>query len=142
MRRFAAIAPGIILALALGLAACKPAKPPLDESAEMIARSFFEEVRNGDDIMADPHVARELKNPTSLQQIAEFRAMIPSGLPSRVEVEDYDVKTDDTGTTTRMSVAYRYAATTILAQTALFKAPSGHEPVIVGFKITPQPLGS
>jgi len=138
MLRFAAIVP----ALALAVAACKPAKPPLDESAEMIARSFFEEVRNGDDISNDAHVARELKNPTSTEQLAEFRAMIPAGLPSRVEVEDYDVKTDDAGTTTRLSVAYRYATMTILVQTALFKAPSGHEPVIVGFKVTQRPLGS
>lgn len=131
MVRFAAFA------LVLALAACKPAPPTPDPSAAPIAREFFEEVRTGADIEADPHVARELKNPTSEDQLAEFRAMIPADPPSQIETRTEDAQVSSEGTLTRLTQVYRYFDRTLLVQTALFKSPSGVEPVIVGFKVSP-----
>ena len=126
-----------ILALALALFACKPAPPTPDPAAEPIARDFFDEVRNGGDIEADPHVARELKNPTSEDQLAEFRAMIPPDSPTQIETRSQDAQTTSEGTLTRITQAYHYGDRTLLVQTALFRAPSATDPVIVGFKISP-----
>jgi hypothetical protein len=131
MRRFAAIA------LGLALCACKPSPPPPDPAAEPIARAFFEEVRVGGDIEADPHVAHELKNPTSEDQLAEFRAMIPADSPTAIETRSEDSQTSSEGTLTRLAQVYRYSDRSLLVQTALFKSPSGTEPVIVGFKVGP-----
>ena len=57
------------LALALALVACKPAAAPLDAEADPIARQFYEEIRTGGDLDTDPHLAHELKNPTTEDQI-------------------------------------------------------------------------
>ena len=124
------------LALAALLAACHPAAPALDPAAEPIARAFFAEVRDGGDLDADPHLAHELKNPTSEQQLAFFRAMIPLVPARSIELTTWDAKTENIGTTTRLTHAYRYADRTLIVQTALFKSPGGHEPVIVGFNVT------
>ena len=132
MARFA------ILALALTVAACKPAAAPtLDPAADPIARQFYEEVRGGGDLDADPHLAHELKNPTTYDQIAQFRALIPAEPAQSVELRSADVSDDSVGTTTRIAEVYHYADRDLLAQTALFKSPSGVEPVIVGFQVTP-----
>ena len=133
MMRFAAF--GLVIALA----ACKPPQPVADEAVEPIAHQFFEEVRTGADISADPHVAHELKNPTSEEELAEFRALMPTQPPVSVETLDLNVTTNSTGITTRLTQAYHYGERTLIAQTALFKSPSGHSPVIVGFRVTPQP---
>jgi hypothetical protein len=132
MARFA------FLALAtLALAACKPAEAPTpDPEADPIARQFFDEVRSGADLDGDPHLAHELKNPTTYDQIAEFRALIPAETPRSVELRSSDVTVDSTGTTTRIAEIYHYSDRDLLAQTALFKSPSGVEPVIVGFRIS------
>ena len=135
MMRLAAVL--LLLALA---GACKPAAAPqLDPNAEVIARQFYEDVRNGADLDGATHLAHELKNPTSEQQIALFRAMIP-GEPARsIEVESWDARTDATGTTTRLTIDYGYSDRTLEAQTALFKSPGGQEPVIVGFQVSAKP---
>jgi hypothetical protein len=119
------------------LTACKPAAPTLDPAADPIARAFFEEVRRGDNLDAEPHLAHELKNPTSEDQIAQFRAIIPQEPPSRVELKTWDVKNDSVGTTTRLTHAYHYGDQVLIAQTALFKSPGGVDPVIVGFQVKP-----
>ena len=75
--RFAAIF------VVLALAACKPAAPSLDPAADPIARAFYDDVRRGADLDAEPHLAHELKNPTTEAQIAEFRQVIPSDAPAR-----------------------------------------------------------
>ena len=137
MARFA----GILLILAL--AACKPAPPPqLDPNAEVIARQFFEEVKAGEDLGADTHLAHELKNPTSESQLALFRSMIPDEPARSIDLESWDAKTDGTGTTTRLTLNYGYSDRTLVAQTALFKSPGGQEPVIVGFQIISKPLAN
>ena len=123
-------------ALALALLACKPAPPAPDPAAEPIARAFFDEVRTGADIEADPHVAHELKNPTSEDQLAEFRALIPADPATRVETRSADAQVSSEGTLTRLTQAYHYVDRTLLVQTALFKSPSGVDPVIVGFKVS------
>ena len=128
--RFAAVF--VVIA---ALAACKPAPPTLDPAAEPIARALYDEVRRGDDLDADPHLAHELKNPTTEAEIAEFRAIIPPDAPAPPTLKSWDVKTDSTGTTTRLSHVYRYGDRVLVAQTALFKSPSGAEPVIVGFQV-------
>jgi hypothetical protein len=127
--RFAAV---LIIA---ALAACKPAAPTLDPAAEPIARAFFDEVRRGADLDADTHLAHELKNPTTEAQIAEFRAIIPSDAPAPPTLKAWNVSTDSAGTTTRLTDIYRYGDRVLVAQTALFKSPSGVEPVIVGFQV-------
>jgi len=132
MSRFASI---LLLLIAVG--ACKPAAPPqLDPSAEVIARQFYEDVRNGSDLGANTHLAHELKNPTSEQQLALFRAMMPDEPAQSIELESWDAKTDSTGATTRLTIDYGYGDRTLVAQTALFKSPSGTEPVIVGFQVS------
>jgi hypothetical protein len=137
MARFGALP--IILAL---LAACAPAPAPqLDPSAEVIARQFYDEVKGGGDLNADAHMARELKNPTSEEQLALFRSMIPDEPARSIDLESWDAKTDSSGTTTRLTINYGYSDRTLVAQTALFKSPGGQEPVIVGFQITSKPLG-
>jgi hypothetical protein len=128
--RFAAI-----VALA-ALAACKPAAPTLDPAADPIARAFYDEVARGADLDSDTHLAHELKNPTTEQEIAQFRSIIPPGPPSQVELKSWDAKTDSVGATTRLTHAYHYGDRVLIAQTALFKSPSGVDPVIVGFKVT------
>lgn len=119
------------------LAACKPAAPTLDPAAAPMAQAFYDEVRRGADLDADTHLAHELKNPTTEAEIAEFRTLIPSDAPAPPTLKSWDVKTDSTGTTTRLTQVYRYADRVLVAQTALFKSPSGVEPVIVGFKVQP-----
>jgi hypothetical protein len=126
-----------ILALALGLAACKPVQAPTpDSEADPIARQFYDEVRSGADLDGDPHLAHELKNPTTYDQIAEFRALIPAETPRAVELRSSDVTEDSAGTTTRIAEIYHYSDHDLLVQTALFKSPGGVEPVIVGFRVS------
>jgi len=125
-----------VLALALALVACKPAAPTPDPAAEPIARAFYDEVRAGGDVEADPHVARELKNPTSEDQLAEFRALIPADPAAQIETRSEDAQVSSEGTLTRLTQAYHYIDRTLLVQTALFKSPSGTQPVIVGFKVS------
>ncbi|MBV9995563.1 MAG: hypothetical protein JO127_10150 [Caulobacteraceae bacterium] len=127
------------LGLAIGLAACQAAAPQLDPQAETIARAFYDEVRSGGDIQADPHLAHELKNANSEAEIAQFRALIPTDPPDRVETRDVSVVRDSVGTTTRLSEVYHYGQHSLVAQVALFKSPSGVSPVIVGFQVTPGP---
>jgi len=128
-----------VLGLAvLALAACKPPAPTtLDPKADPIARAFFDEVRRGADIDADPHLAHELKNPTSEDQISQFRALIPAEPPSSVDLKDATFVTDTVGTTTKLTDVYHFANKDLVVQTALFRSPSGVEPVIVGFQVTP-----
>jgi hypothetical protein len=122
--------------LCLGLLLCACSLPAPDKSAEPIARSFYDEVHTGADLTADPHVAHELKNDTSTQQLAAFREMIPAEAPQSIETRAYDVVANSTGVTTHITDAYRYADRTLIAQTALFKSPSGRSPVIVGFNLS------
>ena len=132
MSRFVAI-----LGLVLMASACEPAPPPsLDPNAEVIARQFYEDVRNGTDLGANAHLAHELKNPTSEEQLALFRSMIPDQPAQSIQLETWDAKTDSTGTTTRLTIDYGYSDRTLVAQTALFKSPGGTEPVIVGFQVS------
>lgn len=138
MPRFAAA-----LALMFLAGACTPAPPALlDPSAEVIARQFYEDVRSGADLSANPHLAHELKNPTSAEQIAMFRAMMPDEPARSIDVDSWDAKTDSDGTTTRLTIDYGYEDRTLVAQTALFKSPGGVTPVIVGFQVTSKPLAS
>ena len=136
--RLAALVLGLA-PLGLALTACKPAQPPLDPSAEVVARQFFEDVRSGADLDAEPHLAHELKNPTTEAQIAHFRTMIPGDPPRSIELRTWDAKTDSAGTTTRLTEAYGYGDHTLIAQFALFKSLSGQDPVIVGFNLTDEP---
>jgi hypothetical protein len=136
MPRFAAA-----LALMFLASACKAPPPPeLDPKAEVIARQFYEDVRSGADLNANTHLAHELKNPTSEEQLAMFRSMIPDEPARSIDLENWDAKTDSDGTTTRLSIDYGYGDRTLVAQTALFKAPGGVDPVIVGFQVTSKPL--
>jgi hypothetical protein len=138
MPRFAAA-----LALIFLASGCKPAAAPqLDPSAEVIARQFYEDVRNGADLSANAHLAHELKNPTSEQQLAMFRSMIPDEPAHSIDLDSWDAKVDSSGTTTRLTIDYGYGDRTLVAQTALFKSPGGVEPVIVGFQVTSKPLAS
>jgi hypothetical protein len=121
----------------IGLVACKPAAPTLDPAAEPIARAFFEEVRRGADLDAEPHLAHELKNPTTEAQIAEFRGRIPQDETAVPELKSWDARTDSTGVTTRLTEVYHYGDRVLVAQTALFKSPGGVDPVIVGFRVQP-----
>src|SRR5215469_6440219 len=118
---------------ALMLAACKPAPPTLDPNAEVICRQFFEDVKNGVDLDAEPQVAHELKNPTSEAQLAADRAMIPAEPASSITLQSWDATANSVGVTTRLTLAYGYAGHTLIVRCALFKSPSGKEPVIVGF---------
>jgi hypothetical protein len=127
--------------VALALAACQPAKPTLDPNAEPIARAFFDEVRTGADLDADTHLAHELKNPTSEEQLTVFRSLIPVEPPRSIELKSWEARTDAAGTTTKLTELYRYADRTLVAQTALFKSPSGEDPVIIGFNLTEQDQG-
>jgi hypothetical protein len=124
--------------LGLALVACKPATPPApDPNADAIARQFFDEVRTGADLENDPHLAHELKNPTTEAQIAEFRALIPAEPYKSVELRSSSVSSDSAGTTTKLADVYAYGDRALLVQTALFKSPAGVEPVIVGFRVDP-----
>ena len=129
--RFAAV----FIVLALG--ACKPPAPTLDPAADPIARSFFDDVSRGADLDAEPHLAHELKNPTTEAQIAEFRTIIPADPPRLVELKSWDARSDSTGVTTRLTDVYHYGDKVLVVQTALFKSPSGVDPVIVGFQVKP-----
>jgi hypothetical protein len=141
MARFGAARLGALVIVAL--AACKPAEAPqLDPSAEVIARQFYEEVKSGADLTTDVHMAHELKNPTSEEQLALFRSMIPDEPARSIDLETWDAKTDSSGTTTRLTIDYGYSDRTLVAQTALFKSPGGKDPVIVGFQITSKPAGN
>jgi hypothetical protein len=121
----------------VGLAACQPPAPTLDPQADPIARQFFDEVRTGANLDADPHLAHELKNnTTAAEQLAQFRSEIPPEPYRSVELKSWDAKTDDTGTTTRLTDVYHYGGQDLTVQTALFKSPSGQDPVIVGFKVS------
>jgi hypothetical protein len=121
----------------LALIACKPAAPTLDPAAEPIAREFFDDVRRGADLDAEPHLAHELKNPTSEEQIAEFRGLIPQDESAVPELKSWDARTDSTGTTTRLTEVYHYGDRVLVVQTALFKSLAGVDPVIVGFQVQP-----
>ena len=81
-------------------------------------------------------MARELKNPTTEAQIADFRTLIPDDPPSQIETRSADVQESSTGTLTRLTQAYHYVDRTLLVQTALFRSPSAEDPVIVGFRVS------
>jgi len=131
----ASLVPATLAAAALG--ACKPAgPPPLDPNADAYARQLFEEIRSGASLEADPHLAHELKNPTTEAQINQFRMLIPAEPPRSVELRDSQVTEDSTGVTTRLTDVYHYVDRDLVAQTALFRSPSGVDPVIVGFNLT------
>ncbi len=135
MVRFAS--PALIVVPLLLLWACKPAgPPPLDPNADVYARQLFDEIRSGADLDADPHLAHELKNPTTEEEIAQFRAMIPAEPYSSVVLRASTVTTDSTGVTTKLTDVYHYSDKDLIAQTALFKSPAGVDPVIVGFNLT------
>jgi hypothetical protein len=135
MPRFATLA--VALVVALTLAACQPpAAPTLDRQAPPIAHQFFDEVRGGADLSLDPHLAHELKNPTTEEQISQFRGMIPSEPPTAIDLKKWDTKTDGSGDTTQLTELYHYTGQTLMVQTALFKSPGGTEPVIVGFRVS------
>jgi hypothetical protein len=119
----------------LALEACKPPAPTLDPAADPIARAFFDDVARGADLDALPHLAHELKNPTSEEQIAEFRSIIPTDAPRLIELKAWDAHEDRTGVTTRLTEDYHYGDKVLVVQTALFKSPSGVDPVIVGFQV-------
>ena len=87
--------------------------------------------------MDDPHLAHELKNPTTVAQLADFRGLIPSEAPRSVELQHWDVSDDSAGETTRLKEAYAFSDRTLIVQTALFKSPSGQDPIIVGFQVAP-----
>ena len=89
----------------------------------------------GADLDAEPHLAHELKNPTSEAQIAEFRSIIPADAPRLIELKAWDAHEDSTGITTRLTEDYHYGDKVLIVQTALFKSPSGVDPVIVGFQV-------
>ncbi|MGH6958202.1 MAG: hypothetical protein ACREEW_16175 [Caulobacteraceae bacterium] len=120
---------------AMALAACKPKPATLDPAADPIARQFFVEVREGADLDADPHLAHELKNATTEQELAQFRALIPPETPQSVTLQSWQAKTDSSGTTTQLTDLYQYADQALTVETALFKSPDGKEPVIVGFDL-------
>jgi hypothetical protein len=122
--------------IALALVACKPPAPTLDPAAEPIARAFFDDVARGADLDTQPHLAHELKNPTSEAQIAKFRSIIPADAPRLIELKAWDAREDSTGVTTRLTEDYHYGDKVLVVQTALFKSPSGVDPVIVGFQVT------
>jgi hypothetical protein len=128
--------------LVLALAACKPPPPTLDPNADPIARGFFDEVRTGGDLDADPHLAHELKNPTTEAQLAEFRSMIPAEPYRAVELKTWEASTTSVGTTTKLTDVYHYGDHVLIAQTALFKSPGGVDPVIVGFNLREGDEGS
>jgi len=123
------------LLLVVVLASCKPAQPSLDPHAQPIAHAFFDEVRSGGDLMADPHLAHELKNPTTVDQLAQFRDLIPAEAPRSIVLDSWSAHADSTGETTLLKETFTFSDRTLVVQTALFKAPSGKEPVIVGFKV-------
>ena len=125
-----------IALMALALAACQPPAATLDPNAEPIARQFFDEVRTGADLEASPHLAHELKNPTTEEQLAELRSQIPLEPPRSVTLTSWDAKTETIGTTTHLTQAYAYADRTLVVRTAFFKSPNGQDPVIIGFTIT------
>jgi hypothetical protein len=136
MPRFA----GVLVVLSL--AACKAAPPTLDPNAEPIARQFFDEVRAGGDLETDTHLAHELKNATTEDQIAQLRPLIPTEPYRSVTLQSWDAKTDGTGTTTRLTEVYDYGDHKLIAQTALFRSPGGVDPVIVGFNVKPDDAGA
>ena len=128
------------LALAAALAACKPAPPTLDPEAEPFARALFAEVRDGANLDDDAHLAHELKNATTEEEIGEFRGLIPLEPARTIELTSWDAKSDSTGVTTRLTQTYRYADRTLIVQTALFKSPAGKDPVNVGFRVSESPV--
>ena len=130
-----------VAALALlAVAACaKPAAPSLDPQADPIAREFYDDVRTGADLTAEPHLAHELKNPTTTSQLEVYRALMPAEPPQSVELQSWDATTDSSGTTTKLTDVYHYMDRTLVARTALFKSPGGQDPVIVGFDLTSKP---
>jgi hypothetical protein len=131
MPRFASVL------VVLSLAACKPDAPARDPNADAVARQFFDEVRTGADLDADPHLAHELKNPTTESQIAQFRALIPAEPYRSVARRSSETTTDSAGVTTKLTDVYNYGDHTLVVQTALFKSPGGVDPVIVGFNVGP-----
>ena len=124
-----------VLAGALALVACQAPKPTLDPEAQPIAHAFFDEVRSGGDLSADTHLAHELKTPATVEELAEFKSMIPTDPPASVTLKSWDAKIDNTGTTTRIAEIYDYVDHKLLVQTAFFKSPGGRDPVIVGFDV-------
>ena len=123
--------------IVMALVACKPAAPTLDPTADPIARAFFDDVARGADLDAEPHLAHELKNPTSEEQIAEFRSLIPQDESAVPALKSWSASTDNTGTTTKLTHVYHYGDRVLVVRTALFKSPSGVDPVIVGFQVQP-----
>jgi hypothetical protein len=137
--RMARIAVAALALIAVAACAKPPASDSLDPQADPIAREFYDDVRGGADLTAEPHLARELKNPTTASQLEVYRALMPAEPPQSVELQNWDVSTDSTGTTTKLTDAYHYMDRTLIARTALFKSPGGQDPVIVGFDLTSKP---
>ncbi len=123
----------LVLALAgLSLAGCGLAR--IDPEADGKARAFYEQVRTGADLSANPDLAPSLKSPSTLAELAAVRRSLPPGAPTGAATRGYNFSSVNGQTTATLTHAYSYPAATVLAETVLGR---GKDKVwkIIGFHV-------
>jgi hypothetical protein len=121
------------LAAALALGACS--LPVMDKQSDAVARAFFDEVRTGADLSHDSHVGPSLQTPAAAADLAQIRAQLPAGPPTKVNNTGFSYNSDmATGATARLSHQYVYGARLVTIQTFLRKPPGATIWFVVGLE--------
>jgi hypothetical protein len=127
-----AMLPVAAVAAAAGLSACNPLA--VDKVADAKARAFYEQLRTGADLAANPDLAAELKTPQILPRLAEVKDSLPPGAPTAVANRSWNLRTGTGGTRATLVHAYSYPAATVLAETVLARG-ADKAWKIVGFHV-------
>jgi hypothetical protein len=124
---------GVAIAGIAALGACS--LPAADKQSDQIARGFYEELRTGADLTADPHLDAALKTPAATAALAQFRSQLPAQPATKVNNTGWNYASSlGEGSSAQLSHAYVYPDRTIDVQTVLRKAPGQTSWMIVGFE--------
>lgn len=129
MRRFSAV----LTLTALALGACS--LPTADKESDAEARQLYQEIRTGADLSQDPNLDDSLKTPERLAQLAQVKALLPPGEPSKVENRSWNYNTMTSGSVATLVHAYIYPKGTVLAETVLRKDTGDKSWRIAGFHV-------
>ncbi|MFI4935909.1 MAG: hypothetical protein ACHP7N_14910 [Caulobacterales bacterium] len=129
--------PWLIGFVLLALGACS--LPVVDKQADGDARALFDEIRAGADLSKDQDLAAPLNTPDALAGLAALRTQIPDGAPQKVVNQSFNFETANGDSTATLVHAYQYPKSTVVAETALHKAPGQTSWSVVGFHIEVDP---
>jgi hypothetical protein len=114
------------------LAACNMVP---NQQADQAARHAYQALRTGADISRDPLLGEEMHQ-ADAASLAQVRALIPPGEPTRVDNRGFNFNTDASGGRATLTHAYVYPDRTMVARTNLRRAPGAPMWIVTGVDIT------